>query len=140
MRSELETIKLIIADDSDDFVEGLSTLLATQRNIKILQVYKDGLSLIKSPLLSIANLLLTDIAMPGMSGLAAARYINYRYPWLPMIAVTMYKDRIYLNDILGAGFKGFVYKPDTAEKLLPAIEAVMMNKFNFPKGIKRDII
>ncbi|MBN1952928.1 MAG: response regulator transcription factor [Bacteroidales bacterium] len=128
-------IKIIIADDNEDFLEGVQILLATRDDTEVIAVYRDGAELLDSPKLYDADLIISDIQMPSLNGIDAASRINFRYHHIPMIALTMHMDKLYLNDIIGAGFKGFVYKPDAAIDLFPTIDAVLDNKFVFPKGI-----
>lgn len=129
-------VKVILADDSPEFMEGLEMLFAMDEKFEVLAVYRDGKELAESPFVYKADLLVTDIEMPERNGLEAAKLINFRNSRLPMIALTLYKDKLFLNDIIGAGFRGFVYKPETAEKLFMVIEKVMTDQFVFPEDIK----
>jgi len=129
-------IKIIIADDSPQFVEGLQILFSTSPKYKILEVYKNGRDLVQSNILYTADLLLVDIDMPEMNGIDAADKINFKYPQTPMIAITMHQDKIYLLDIIRVGFKAFIYKPDVAIKLLEVIDKVLNQQFIFPENLK----
>ncbi len=132
----MDTIGIIIADDNKSFIEGIEIVLSTDSNYTVLDKCYNGQELVKSTYLHDAQIILSDIEMPLIDGIKAAKNINYRYPRLPMIALTMYMDRVFLNDIVNAGFRGFVYKPDTARYLLPTIEKVLNNEFVFPENLK----
>ncbi len=77
-----------------------------------------------------------DIEMPGLNGIATARVVNILYNHIRLIAITMYQDRIYLEELIKAGFKGAVSKFEIAEKLVPVIADVLHNKLSFPPEIK----
>jgi DNA-binding NarL/FixJ family response regulator len=81
----------------------------------------NGLELLSHPLLHTADILFIDCEMPIMNGIEAAIHINYKYPRMNMIAITMYEDSVYLDDITSVGFKGYVHKTEINTKL----EAVM---------------
>jgi len=128
-------IKTILTDDSDSFLEGLEQLLINENQFEILGRCKNGRELIGHSQLALADLLLIDIEMPIMGGIEAATRINYVYPYLQMIAVTTNIKTIFLKDIIGAGFKGFVYKPNVTSELKSTIDKVLNNKFVFPKEL-----
>ncbi|MEN8119880.1 MAG: response regulator transcription factor [Bacteroidota bacterium] len=131
-----DNIKIIIADDSPKYIEGLKVLLSTSSKYQILEVCENGRELIQSSKLHLADLLLIDINMPEMNGLEAARIIDVDYPHLPMIAITMYQDELYLKDIISMGFNAFVHKPEAANNLLIVIDQVLNKKFVFPNNLK----
>ena len=134
----LNKINVIIADDSPEFIEGLSLMISKDLNLKILDICNNGLELINSSYLWQANLLLIDIEMPIMNGLDAAMRINYKRPELTMVALTMHKEKVYLYEIISAGFKGFIHKPNVPNQLFEVIHAVMNNRFVFPKDLNID--
>lgn len=129
-------IKVIIADDYPQFIEGIKLVLSTNTKFQIIDECSDGQELVLCTNLHRANVMLIDLDMPKLNGLEAAKHINMEYPHIPLIAVTMHKDEIYLLDVICAGFKGFVYKPETAENLLRVIDEVLSDKFIFPKTLK----
>lgn len=131
-----DQIKIIIADDSPEYIEGLKVLLLTSSKYQILDVCENGLELVQNPKLHLADLLLIDINMPKMNGLEAAKQIDIDYPHLPMIAITMYQDELYLKDIISMGFNAFVHKPETSNSLLKVINQILNKKFVFPNSLK----
>ena len=131
-----DKIQIIITDDSPPFIEGLILMLSKNQNFRILDTCSNGLKLVSNTSLSKADLLLVDIEMPEMNGLEAAKRVNYQYPNLPMIALTMYQDKVYLLDIVSSGFKAFILKPEVPQKLFEVIQLVLADKYAFPKNLK----
>ena len=74
--------------------------------------------------------------MPGLNGIETGRQVNFKYPSKKLIAITMYREELYLNDLISAGFSGYVYKPDITSKLESVINKVMNNEHDFSKGLK----
>lgn len=132
----MKKVRVIIADDNPNFIEGLQVILSMTDKYEIVAVYENGKQLAESNRLHEVDIILSDIEMPEMDGIEAATSINFQYPKLRMIAITMHMDKVFLSDIVSAGFKGFVYKPDTAKNLLKVMEQVLNNDFSFPDNIK----
>ena len=130
-----ENLRIIIADDNDFFAEALSLLLRNNK-FNIIDVCRNGRELVSSLQLSRAHLILADIEMPEMDGIEAAKIVNSKYPHIPLIALSMYFEKIYLNEIIMVGFKGFLYKPEIPQKLIGLIDQVLDNKFVFPNNLK----
>lgn len=127
--------KVIIADDNTVFLEGLGVLFSKQSWLEIINTYSDGLELLNSKKLGSANLLLVDIDMPKLNGVEAAAEINKNYPNLPMIAMTMHNEKVYIEEIILAGFKGFIHKPEIYNLLFSTIEQVLEGNYVFPDDL-----
>ena len=74
--------------------------------------------------------------MHGMNGIETARIVNFMFPHIHLIAITMYQDMLYLQELIKAGYKGVVNKPDMTEKLYQVIDDVMSNRLVFPRNLK----
>lgn len=129
-------LKIIIADDSKTFLEGFRFIISRNENYSIIDVCCNGKELIDSPLLYSADIIITDIDMPQMNGMEAARIINKRYPHLPIVALTMHIESVFLKDLIESGFNAFIYKPNVSKKLHSVINQVLNNEFVFPENIK----
>ena len=131
-----EEINIIIADDNKQFIEGLKVVLKKCSRYTVIDSCTNGMELTESPYLYKADLLITDLEMPVMNGIEAVKKINYKYPRLPVIVLTMHLEKVFLQDIISAGIKGFVYKPDVSIKLIEVISQVLDNNFVFPYKLK----
>jgi two-component system, NarL family, nitrate/nitrite response regulator NarL len=132
MPNPLKKIQLIIADDSPEFLEGLTILISTSRKYFIFKTYKNGKQLVQSRYLNKANIILIDIEMPGINGLEAAKIIRNKCPDLPLVALSMHIEDIYIEEILQSGFKAFVHKPQTSLILFNILDKVIENKYTSP--------
>lgn len=128
-------LNVILADDNQVFLDGLSFLISTIMGSRVIDTCKDGTELVNSIQLSNADIILIDIEMPKINGICAAKIINQQIPQMPLVAMTMYQEKVFLHDIIGAGFKGFVFKPDTAKTLFDVMTKVMDNQFVFPDNM-----
>ena len=133
-----EQLKIILADDNKTFLVGLQFILNKNFNCEFIDICNNGNELVQSPFLSQSDLVITDISMPEINGVEAAKRINVKYSTLPMIAITMHLENIYLHEIVCAGFKGFVYKPDVSKNLTNVVHQVLRKQFVFPDNLKID--
>jgi DNA-binding NarL/FixJ family response regulator len=127
--------KIIIVDDNPAFLECLSTMLEREIKYKIIGRFSSGADLLNYPYLGCADLVLLDIEMTGSNGIETAKRIGYKYHLIKLIAITMYQEKVYLEQLIGAGFKGFVNKTEIAEKIVTIMDKVLSNKIVFPNEI-----
>lgn len=131
-----ENINILIAEDNEQFSEGIRLILRKFPKYCVLDVCRNGQELLDSSFLITADLILTDIEMPVLNGINAAKRINILYPEKPIIAITMHTEMVYLEDLILTGFRGFVHKPDIAVHLIEVIEKVLNKNFVFPYNLK----
>lgn len=129
-------VRVIIADDSRMFLDGVMAMFHSNDKYKVIEVFENGADLIASEMIHQADIILIDINMPKVDGIRAAQKINFQNANIPLVAVTMHKDEVYLQDIISAGFKAFIYKPNIAESLFTVIDRVLNDEFVFPANLK----
>jgi DNA-binding NarL/FixJ family response regulator len=129
-------IKTIIVDDNSIFLEGISSCIMDDDRFEVIAKFSSGMQLLNSKELVNADLLLMDIEMPELNGIETAKRVNFSYPNLKMIAITLYQDKVYLQQIIEAGFKGFVNKVKIPDQLFETIESVLKGKLNYPLNVK----
>jgi DNA-binding NarL/FixJ family response regulator len=128
-------VNFLIADDHPDFIEGMKMFINKSKEYIVVGTATNGYELLNHPLLSKADIVLLDCEMPVMDGIETARQIDLLYPNKKMIAVTMYEDRRTLVELLGAGFKGYVYKPEFGARIGTVVERVMNNEYVFDEKV-----
>ncbi|MBK3518979.1 response regulator [Carboxylicivirga marina] len=129
-------LQIILVDDSQDFIDALELHLKKNFNCVIVAKYNNGLAFAESELLDKADLVFCDIEMPEMNGIKATQQVNYKHPQLPVVAITMHEERIYLKEIVEAGFKGFIYKPKVYQTLTDVVIKVLANQLAIPLNLK----
>ncbi|MBN1950109.1 MAG: response regulator transcription factor [Bacteroidales bacterium] len=127
---------IVLVDDNPTFLEGLSSMLNRRDDLHIIARYSSGQELLGERVFAAADLILLDIEMPGLNGIQTAKQVNFLFPQIKTIAITMYQDQIYLQQLIEAGFKGFVNKTMVGETLFRVIDDVLQNQFSFPGDIE----
>jgi DNA-binding NarL/FixJ family response regulator len=113
--------RIIIIDDHPIFRAGLVDILVGDPRFEIVgQAANYGEFWNKLPDCD-ANLVITEIEMPGKTGLDLAQRLKQERPDMPVIVLTMHKDKGMVNEALNAGVDGYVLKEDPAIDLILAI-------------------
>ncbi|HEX3934752.1 MAG TPA: response regulator transcription factor, partial [Puia sp.] len=118
------SISLIIADDHEIFRDGLALMLAKQDTVKLVGQAGDGQELIRLVDETKPDMVLTDIKMPRVDGIAAARLLLQRYPALKIIALSMHEEEDLIIEMLEAGARGYLLKNADKKEILDAILTV----------------
>jgi DNA-binding NarL/FixJ family response regulator len=129
-------IDVLIVDDNNKFIEAVKMFLLMKNKYSVLGSASNGQELLDHPMLQRADLILMDCEMPVMNGIEAAREVNHMCPYKKLIAVTMFDDQRDLVELLGAGFNGYIYKPEISAKLESVIDRVFKNEYVFETKIK----
>ncbi len=119
------TLRILLADDHKILREGLRSLLEKQADMTVVAEADDGRSAIEAIQSQPTDVVIMDIAMPGLNGIEATRQIRSRHPRVKVIALSMHSDRRFLIGMLQAGANGFLLKDSAAEELITAIRAVV---------------
>jgi two-component system response regulator NreC len=119
----MTAIRVAVVDDHTLMRQGTSGLLDSQPDIEIVGEADTGRAAIELVSRTGPDVVLMDIAMPGMSGLDATREISQRFPDVNVVIVTMHERDDYLFEALRAGASGYVLKGADIEELLAAVRA-----------------
>lgn len=120
-------IKIAIADDHPLVIKGVHHILEGREDMEITGSYTNGNDLMTGLALSIPDILLLDIQMPGKTGEELAPEIKMKYPTVKMLALTNHDDVYYINSMIDKGVMGYVLKTTSEEILLTAIRTVYTN-------------
>jgi DNA-binding NarL/FixJ family response regulator len=118
--------RMVLADDHPIFLAGVRKLLETETGLEIVGEARTGLQAFTVVKQTRPDLLLLDIAMPELGGIALSRRLETDCPSVRRLFLTLHEERSYIRQALETGASGYVLKTSAAENLLPAIRAVMV--------------
>jgi len=116
-------LRVVVADDHRVMLDTLVRLLS--REFDVVAAVTDGLSAVKKAAELKPDLLVLDIAMPGLNGIAAARTALEAGSTARVVFVTNMRDREFVEGSLALGEVGFVVKDRLIADLLPAARHVL---------------
>jgi len=134
MKSE-DVCKVIIIDDNSEFIEALKLLFHNSIHFEVIDHAYNGQEIVNHPKLRHADLLLMDINMPLLDGISAARQINFHWPKIKMVAITLNCISVNLEVLIRAGFQGLIDKAHVSASLTDVLHAVVANQYAFPKDL-----
>jgi two-component system response regulator DegU len=117
----------MIVDDSKAFRDAVSHLLSKNPLYQVVAEAENGKLAYEMFEKYNPDVILMDIEMPILNGIEATRKILNINSSIKIIAVTAYKEKIYMSDIEDIGFSSFVYKNNVYEQLEEAISKSMTN-------------
>ncbi len=117
------TIKLILVDDHAVVRSGLGKFLKVNKDFQLVGEASDGEEAIQMAALHKPDVILMDLMMPGMDGVAATHEIHKKHPHIKIIALTSFSDQNMVNGALQAGAIGYLQKNVTAAELANAIRS-----------------
>jgi DNA-binding NarL/FixJ family response regulator len=120
--------KVVIVEDHVIIREGLRELLNKIGNLSVIGEAGDGLEAIRCIKNKQPDLVLLDINMPRMDGLAVIHEIKNLLPRIKIIVLTMLKDDVYVIETIKAGAQGYCLKSSGFDELKTAIAMVLSGK------------
>lgn len=119
-----DPIKILLVDDHAIVREGYRRLLESEPRISIVGEASDALQACQSARTLHPDVVIMDIALPGISGIEATRRLLKEQPRVRVLIFSMYDDAIYASRALEAGALGYLSKVSAPEVLVKAIYAV----------------
>jgi len=136
MNREFQPIRVLVADDHAMFREGLITLLRLAGDFEVVGAAGSGREAITLCAGSKPDVLLVDLAMPDVDGLAVIREVRARGYCLRAVLLTMHKHASVAADARKAGAAGYVLKEEVFDELADVVRAVAAGeKFVDPAGL-----
>ncbi len=117
-------IRVILADDHPILRSGLRLLLGAEPDLEVVGEANNGIEAVEQTTRLRPDVVVMDIAMPGMSGLEATRRISQLETGARVLILTVHAEEQYLLPVVQAGGSGYVLKSQADTDLLEAIRAV----------------
>ena len=135
--SSMNPITLLLVEDHMLVREGLRRMLDLETNIVVIGEAKNGRQAVSMAIQLRPDVMLTDIAMPGLNGLEATRQVLKALPNTKVIILTAHNDDAYVSSATKSGAVGFLLKQTSANNVCQAIRDVHMGKTFFSPSVTR---
>jgi len=117
------TISVFLADDHQVMRDGLRTLIETQPGFRVVGESGEGRETVRAIGRLKPDVVLMDIAMPGLNGIEATRQIRKKYPSVEVVVLSMYTTTEHIYRALEAGARGYLLKECAGNEVLEALRA-----------------
>ena len=117
-------IRVLLADDHGLLRKGIRSVLAQDADVLVVGEAADGFEAVRMAQETAPDVVVMDIAMPGLNGLDAAAQIAKKARRTAVVILSMYSDEEYLIRAVGAGVRGYLLKDSAEPDLVRAIRTV----------------
>lgn len=124
MNSYYLPIRIVLADDHEIFRDGFKVMLKKQASVELIGEAGDGEELVALAKEKQPDVVITDIKMPVMDGIAATKVLRKDCPDMGIIALSMFDEENLIIDMLEAGAKGYLLKNAHKNEIIDAVQAV----------------
>ena len=131
----MDKIRVLVVDDHAIMRDGIRALLDIYDEVEIVGEASEGKEAIEKTRELLPDVIVMDIAMPGMDGLEATRRITKKNPKVKVLVLTQYDNKEYILSTIKAGAAGYVPKRAVSSELISAIRAVYRGEsFLYPSA------
>jgi DNA-binding NarL/FixJ family response regulator len=128
-------LRILIADDHEVVRRGLCALLRMREGWEICGEASDGREAVEKAKQLKPDVVILDVGMPNLNGLAATRQLSQMDPACKIIVLTITDSDQVIREALDAGARGFVLKSDAARDLVSAVDALLHNRMFFTSRV-----
>jgi DNA-binding NarL/FixJ family response regulator len=136
----LAGISILLVDDHALVRAGIRALLERLPEVTVIAEAKDGREAFRLIREQPPDLVLMDIAMPGLNGIEATARITKEFPDVRVMVLSMYANDEYVREAIKAGAVGYLVKSAAAVELEKATKAVMRSEMYFSKQVSSHVI
>ena len=131
---------ILIADDHQIVRQGLRGLIEAEPDFCVVGEVSDGLETLRLAERLSPDVLVLDLAMPGLHGLEVVRRIGRRWPKIRVIILSMHSNEHYILDALRNGALGYVFKDSCTDNLVRAIRDALAGRRYLPPPFSESAI
>lgn len=137
---EPSPVRVFIVDDHPIVRDGLRHLIEPEPDLEVAGEARSGEAALELMAEDPPDLVLVDLNLPGMDGIALIRRIKERHPGILVLVVSMLDQVLHAEKALKSGAAGFVTKADATEEVVSAIRRVVRGELYVSEGLAMDLI
>ena len=133
-------VRVLLVDDDDLMRAGLTAVLSSDETIDVVGEAPDGRAAVERAIEVRPDVVLMDVRMPGLDGIAATRELLAVSPDVKVVVLTTFEQDDYIFGALSAGASGFLLKRTRPEELIAAIHTVAAGDSLLSPSVTRTVI
>jgi DNA-binding NarL/FixJ family response regulator len=136
----MDRIRVLLVDDHGIVRDGLRAMLSLNQEIEVVGEAADGREAINQTRSCAPNVVVMDIAMPGMDGLQATKRLARDFPEVQVLVLSQHDNERYILPVLQAGASGYVLKRSVGAELVEAIRTVHKGDSWLPPRVAQTVL
>lgn len=136
----MTALRILIVDDHAILRDGLRSLLERQPDLEVVGEAASGEEALQQTADLLPDIVMMDVAMPGMNGLEATQLIKQRFPEVKVLILTQHDNREYILPLLQAGASGYILKRSGGREVVQAIRQVYEQGAFLEPSIARQLL
>jgi DNA-binding NarL/FixJ family response regulator len=136
----MSPLRILVADDHEVVRRGLCAVLKSHQGWDVCAEASDGREAVEKAKQLKPDIVILDIGMPNLNGLAATRQILKNHERQKVIVLTVTDSEQVIREVLAAGARGFVLKSDAARDLITAVEALQKDRTFFTPRVGQMVL
>ena len=117
--------RIMIVDDHAIVLHGLKELINSEPDLEVTMTADSAERALQMLRKGLPDIVVTDISLPGLSGLELIKEVTLMHPGLPSLVLSMHDELVHGERALRAGAKGYLVKQEAPEKVIKAIRTVL---------------
>jgi DNA-binding NarL/FixJ family response regulator len=136
----MKPVRVLIVDDDDLMRAGLRAVLASDESVEVVGEAADGRAALETTRATRPDVVLMDVRMPDLDGIAATREVLGASPEVKVVILTTFEEDDYIFGALNAGASGFLLKRTRPEELIAGIRTVADGDSLLSPSVTRRVI
>lgn len=132
--------KVLIADDHAIVRTGLRTLIQAESELELIGEAAGGVEAIELVTQNSPDILLLDLSMPDLDGIAVTKKLKPKYPELRILILTIHEDEALVREAINAGASGYILKRAAESELVSAINVLMRGDMYVDHALIRTLV
>ena len=120
----MKKTRILLADDHRMVRQGFRLILQAQEDMEVIGETGNGREAVELAKSLKPDVVVMDVTMPELNGIAATRRIREAEPFVRVLALSVHRDGIYVRETVRAGAEGYILKESADSELIAAVRAV----------------